>query len=205
MMLLGWGTLAVPTGIVSSNLPRRGCSACRHPSLRPVRTRRGRPHRSVLRRCGASLKQEVGDTNTARSRSQPPGCLRDAPSADSLHAALRASDGFDGDVGVYVHHVQRDQRVEIRADEVFPTASMIKVPILGALFDRIDNGELGYHDKLTYTKDRLYAGEDLLGSFADQESITLDQLAFLMITTSDNTASLWCQSSQAPGARSITG
>ncbi len=124
-----------------------------------------------------------------------------APSADALHAALRARlDGFDGDVGVYVHHVQRDQRVEIRADEVFPTASMIKVPILGALFDRIDKGELGYHDKLTYTKDRLYAGEDLLGSFADQESITLDKLAFLMITTSDNTASLWCQELAGTGS-----
>ncbi|MFN3240953.1 MAG: serine hydrolase [Planctomycetota bacterium] len=100
---------------------------------------------------------------------------------------------FDGEVGIYVHHLDNGQTVAIDADRTFPTASMIKVPILGALFDRIERGELGYRDKLTYTADRLYAGEDLLGSFADGQPITLDKLAFLMITTSDNTASLWCQ------------
>jgi beta-lactamase class A len=46
---------------------------------------------------------------------------------------------------------------------------------------------------LTYTKDRRYPGEDLLGSFANNEKLTLKKLVFLMITTSDNTASLWCQ------------
>ena len=70
---------------------------------------------------------------------------------------------------------------------------MIKVPILGALFDKIERGELAYHQQLTYTKDRLYAGEDLLGSFQDGEKVTLDKVAMLMITTSDNTAALWCQ------------
>lgn len=100
---------------------------------------------------------------------------------------------FDGDVGVYVRHLGNGQTIAIDADDLYPTASMIKVPILGALFERIERDELGYHDKLTYTKDRLYAGEDLLGSFGDDEPITLDKLAFLMITTSDNTASLWCQ------------
>ena len=41
---------------------------------------------------------------------------------------------------------------------------------------------------------------DRLGSFADGEPITLDKLAFLMITTSDNTASLWCQELAGTGA-----
>jgi len=108
---------------------------------------------------------------------------------------------FEGDVGVYVRHLGYGQSVAIDADERFPTASMIKVPILGALLDRIERQELGYHDKLTYTKDRLYAGEDLLGSFADGQPITIDKLAFLMITTSDNTASLWCQELAGTGTR----
>jgi len=117
-----------------------------------------------------------------------------APRTATLEAKLQARIAqLDGDVGVYVRHLETGHEVAIRADERFPTASMIKVPLLAALFDRVDRGELGYHDKLTYTKDRLYAGEDLLGSFADGQPIALDKLAFLMITTSDNTASLWCQ------------
>ena len=127
-------------------------------------------------------------------------CLA-APDGASLRDKLSTRlTQFDGDVGIYIHHLERDQTVAIQADALFPTASMIKVPILAALFDRIDRGELGYHDKLTYTSDRLYAGEDLLGSFAPGEHVTVDKLAFLMITTSDNTASLWCQELAGTGA-----
>ena len=122
-----------------------------------------------------------------------PACqsVGDAARLEAQLEALVAP--FDGDVGIYVRHLPSGQSVALRADELFPTASMVKVPILAALLERLERGELGYHDKLTYTKDRLYAGEDLLGSFGEGEPITLDKLAFLMITTSDNTASLWCQ------------
>jgi len=100
---------------------------------------------------------------------------------------------FDGDVGIYVRHLTRPCEVAIRADELFPTASMIKVPILGALLQKVEDGELEYGQELTYTTDRLYAGEDLLGSFADKQPVTLDKVAMLMITMSDNTGALWCQ------------
>ena len=100
---------------------------------------------------------------------------------------------LDGEVGLYVHHLKKDHSVLINADELFPAASLIKVPILASLLNKVERGDLGYQDKLIYTKDRLYPGEDLLGSFANNEKLTLKKLVFLMITTSDNTASLWCQ------------
>ena len=100
---------------------------------------------------------------------------------------------LDGEVGLYVHHLKKDHSVLINADELFPAASLIKLPILASLLNKVERGELGYQDKLIYTKDRLYPGEDLLGSFANNEKLTLKKLVFLMITTSDNTASLWCQ------------
>lgn len=121
------------------------------------------------------------------------GCTS-APGTADLRASLRAlAEGLPGDCGIYVRHLETGEEVAIDADTLFPTASMIKVPILCALFGKVEAGELAYGKKLTYTKDRLYAGEDLLGSFQDGEKITLDKLAMLMITMSDNTASLWCQ------------
>ena len=127
--------------------------------------------------------------------------MPDAAAPAALAARLHARvTHLDGDVGVYVRHLDSGQEVAIRADERFPTASMIKVPLLAALFARIERGELGYHDKLTYTEERRYPGEDLLGSFSDGQPIALDKLAFLMITTSDNTASLWCQELAGTGA-----
>jgi beta-lactamase class A len=112
----------------------------------------------------------------------------------TLAGDLRAlADTVRGDVGIYVRDLRTGDEVAIAADTPFPTASMIKVPILGALLAKVDRGELDYHQQLTYTKDRLYAGEDLLGAFADGEKVELSKVAMLMITTSDNTASLWCQ------------
>lgn len=121
------------------------------------------------------------------------GCAS-APTPTPLEAALRERiAGFRGDVGIYVRHLPTGAEVAIHADDVFPTASIVKVPILIGLFDRVDKGELDYHATLTYTKDRLYEGEDLLGAFADGEKVALAKVAMLSITTSDNTAALWCQ------------
>jgi beta-lactamase class A len=112
-----------------------------------------------------------------------------------------ATAGFRGTVGIYVRHLRRDRRVEILADEPFPTASLIKVPILCALMERVDRGELSLSDELVYEKaKRLYPGEDLLGAFADGEKITIEKLVMLMLTMSDNTASLWLQELAGTGA-----
>lgn len=107
--------------------------------------------------------------------------------------------GFQGDVGVYVHHLKTGKRVTIHADTIFPTASMIKIPITIGMFNKIEKGEIDYHATLTYKDSLLYAGEDLLGSFKNGETVNLSKVMMLMITTSDNTASLWCQSLAGTG------
>jgi beta-lactamase class A len=109
------------------------------------------------------------------------------------------TNGFQGDVGIYVRHLKTGKTVAINADTIFPTASMIKVPITIGMFDKIERGEIDYHAMLTYKDSLLYEGEDLLGSFKNGEKITLSKVLMLMITTSDNTASLWCQSLAGTG------
>jgi len=101
--------------------------------------------------------------------------------------------GFQGEAGLYVWHLTSGRTAEIRADELFPTASMIKVPILLTLFERIDSGAIDYDEVLVYRDSLFYPGEDILGSFKDGEKIALSKLVMLMISMSDNTASLWCQ------------
>ncbi|MDX1429727.1 MAG: serine hydrolase [Rhodothermales bacterium] len=115
------------------------------------------------------------------------------PDAD-LEVLLGALvEGFAGDVGVYVRHLESGRYAEINGDSLFPTASMIKVPILLKTFDLIEKDALAYDSMLVYRDSLLYAGEDILGSFADGEKISLSKVVMLMITTSDNTASLWLQ------------
>ncbi|MFK7848341.1 MAG: serine hydrolase [Rhodothermales bacterium] len=100
---------------------------------------------------------------------------------------------FNGDVGIYVRHLPSGETASLHASNLFPTASLVKVPILLKIFDLIEQGELDYEQKLVYRDSLLYAGEDILGSFKDGEEIALSKVIMLMITTSDNTASLWLQ------------
>ncbi|GAA3974159.1 serine hydrolase [Mucilaginibacter dorajii] len=101
--------------------------------------------------------------------------------------------GFHGQVGIYVHNLKTGKTVALNADTLFPTASMIKVSIQCGVMDKIDKGELKYNQKLVYRDSLLYAGEDILGSFKNGDTIQLSKVAMLMITMSDNTASLWLQ------------
>ena len=109
--------------------------------------------------------------------------------------------GFKGDVGVYVKDLHTGKMASINADSIFPTASMVKVPILIGIMDKINKGELKYHGELTYKDSLFYAGSDLLASLKNNEKVELSKVMMLMLTTSDNTASLWLQSLAGTGTR----
>src|SRR5688572_4731136 len=108
---------------------------------------------------------------------------------------------FQGDAGVFIKNLRSGKVVSINGDSIFPTASMIKIPILIGIMDRIEKSELKYHQDLTYKDSLLYAGVDILGSFKNDEKIDLSKVIMLMLTASDNTASLWLQSLAGGGKR----
>ena len=101
--------------------------------------------------------------------------------------------GFNGQAGIYVQNLKTGKTAAINADTLFPTASMIKVSIQCGLMDKIEKGEMQYNQKLAYRDSLLYKGEDILGSFKDGDTIEVSKVALLMITMSDNTASVWLQ------------
>lgn len=113
----------------------------------------------------------------------------------TLEAELsRLAAGVQGDVGIYVRHLRTGRGAALRADELFPTASLIKVPILVTLFDRIAAGALRFDTTLTWTDSLRYNGEDdLFDKLRDSVKVPLAQAALMMITTSDNAAALWLQ------------
>ena len=115
-----------------------------------------------------------------------------------LAAAL---EGFHGQTGIFVHDLKKNRIAAVRADSLFPTASMIKMTILTGIMDKLRSGELQYHQVLTYKDSLLYEGEDILGSFKNNEKIKLSKVILLMLATSDNTASLWLQSLAGGGPR----
>ncbi len=102
--------------------------------------------------------------------------------------------GFDGKVGIYARNLRTGRYASVNADSAFPTASMIKVPILIATFDAIQQGQLSYTQQLTYTDSLAYRDEDELGyQLKDSATVRLSWVEMLMLTLSDNTSALWLQ------------
>ncbi|HEY0677129.1 MAG TPA: serine hydrolase [Chitinophagaceae bacterium] len=108
---------------------------------------------------------------------------------------------FHGVAGVYVKNLRTNKVARFQPDSIFPTASMIKIPILIGVMNKIEKGELNYHQELIYTDSLLYAGADILGSYKNGEKTTISRIMMLMLTMSDNTASLWLQSLAGTGTR----
>ena len=109
--------------------------------------------------------------------------------------------GFHGEAGVYVHDLKKNKIAAVHAHSIFPTASMVKIPIVIGLMDKIEKGELQYHQVLIYKDSLLYKGVDILGSFKNDEQIEMSKVMMLMLTMSDNTASLWLQTLAGTGTR----
>ena len=64
--------------------------------------------------------------------------------------------GFNGEVGVYVYDLARQKIAAVNADTIYPTASMVKIPILIGVMHKINEGELLYHQQMTYTDSLFY-------------------------------------------------
>lgn len=103
-------------------------------------------------------------------------------------------DLFHGDAGLYAKNLKTGQEISIKADSLFPTASMVKVPIMLTLFNRIHQGDLDYDSTLMWLPEVVnYPPGGILSSFKDSSTLSLKKTISLMITYSDNHASLWCQ------------
>jgi beta-lactamase class A len=101
---------------------------------------------------------------------------------------------FHGTVGIYVHDLKKNRIASFNADTIFPTASVVKIPIMIGIMNRIQNKELEFHQVMIYKDTINYdPGEDVLASFKPDEKILLSKLMLLSISLSDNTASLMLQ------------
>ena len=106
----------------------------------------------------------------------------------SLEDRVRAElAGLDAKMCVYADDL-KGNRVEIGADEIFESASVIKIFVLGALFDLIEKGKARPDDLLTYRKDLYVDGSGVIRSLGTGARFRVSDAASLMIIYSDNIA-----------------
>ncbi len=78
--------------------------------------------------------------------------------------------------------------VDVAGAKVLSAASTIKIPILIALFQQIDRGEIKLDEQLTLQKSMLAAGSGSLAKSPAGSKFSVQEVATKMITISDNTA-----------------
>lgn len=89
---------------------------------------------------------------------------------------------------VYVWDYETGNYADINADEIFPTASIIKLPVLVQLFRSIEKNQLTIYDEIALTEYYRTEGSGSLQFKAENSKYSIDTLANMMITESDNSA-----------------
>ncbi len=96
--------------------------------------------------------------------------------------------GLGGSVGVMVDHLDTDLQLTYNADELYPTASMMKTPLLYELYRQAEEGEIDLTARLTLSHENRVPGSGVLQDLDEGLQPTIRDLAELMIIVSDNWA-----------------
>jgi beta-lactamase class A len=121
-------------------------------------------------------------------RAQAPKPFAHADTAALHHTLDAIAAAHHGILGYSVLNLDTGERLSLRGDETFPTASLIKVPILVTLYDLVEQRLLSFDDPLTVIKIDQVPGSGVLQFMHSGMSLSVHDAAALMIILSDNTA-----------------
>ncbi len=108
---------------------------------------------------------------------------------DGLSEARKAVKGYSGVAGFYVQDLEGGFSYGVRPDEEFFAASVIKVPVMVAVFRQVEQGKLSFDRTVTLREEDIAPGSGGLEYAGVGSEQSVEDLLGLMITRSDNTAS----------------
>jgi beta-lactamase class A len=120
--------------------------------------------------------------------------MNDVPESDServqevLAEARQEIEDYNGVAGLYVWDLEEDLGYGIRPDEEFFAASTIKIPIMVAVYRKVDEGELEFSQEVEIQEEDWAAGAGWLQWEKAGTKQTVGDLLLLMMTQSDNVA-----------------
>ncbi len=113
---------------------------------------------------------------------------REAAWAKMVSSLDALSARYPGRVSIYIKDLHTGRTWMHNPDDLFPAASLIKVPILIATFYRLRDGGISLDEKLTITRLNRRGGSGSLKWQPDGAKYTLRETLTHMINESDNTA-----------------
>lgn len=101
---------------------------------------------------------------------------------------LNLSNMYLGTIGVYAKNLITGEIISVNADSLFPTASVIKLPVLVSFFSKVKEGKINPNEYIVIKDTQKVGGAGVIQFFKDDVKIKLIDAATLMIILSDNTA-----------------
>lgn len=102
-----------------------------------------------------------------------------------IHSVIEAS---GAEMGIFTHHIESGEEIDINGDQPFPLCSVFKIPVLVEAFRQIRDGQLSLDERFELTTAEKNLPSGVLVFFDDGLRPTLRDLLTLMIIISDNTA-----------------
>lgn len=95
---------------------------------------------------------------------------------------------FKGRVGLVIEDLDMGWRITFNENELIPSASLVKVPIMLSCFYAAQDGKISLQDNLVLKSSDKVSGSKVLGKEPAGTAFTVEELLNPMITKSDNAA-----------------
>jgi beta-lactamase class A len=114
--------------------------------------------------------------------------IKDAEWFTMVTSLENLSYNYSGHVGIYIKDLNSAKVWEYNPDKLFPSASLIKLPIMVAVCEMIKRGELSLDTQIKLTRRDRIGGSGSLKWAREGTSLSIMEIVYKMITESDNTA-----------------
>jgi len=135
---------------------------------------------------GDGLLRSLGEKPEPKRVVEAP--IKDAEWQAMVSSLGKISRAYKGRVGIYIKDIETGKTWSYNADRLFPSASLVKVPIMAAVFEKIQTGSMTLDTQIKLTRQKRVGGSGSLKWVRDGTSLSVMEIIYKMITESDNTA-----------------
>ena|GEM_PF-860251 len=114
--------------------------------------------------------------------------IKDGEWREMVVSLEELASAYSGHVGIYIKDMETGKIWEYNPDRLFPSASLIKVPIMIAVCDKVKRGEISLDTQIKLTRRDRAGGSGSLKWVREGTTLSVMEIIYKMITESDNTA-----------------
>jgi len=130
-----------------------------------------------------------GADTVSDAEQQVPAFQQDERAWQEMGEALnKEAARYPSRLGIYLKDLKTGRTWTYHPDDLFPSASLIKVPIMASVFEKIRSGDISLDTQLVLRRYDRFGGSGSLKWCRDGTSLSVREVLEKMITESDNTA-----------------